>query len=218
MPFCKQNIRFSINNHKEKTVFKKGLWLITLMLLFALVLVACTTSDPTEEAAPTAAAAPTEEAVAPEEAGCPASTVADKMGLEGDYPYQFELSEFEEKAGCELTYSENPDIAALNAELNGADADLPPVEERLPSDLLVIQPYIEIGTYGGRLRGISKSPESGTSDFLSTRHVNLFRISDDLLTIVPEVAMGYEFNADFTELTVFLREGHKWSDGEPFTA
>jgi len=198
-------------------VFKKGLWLITLMLLFAMVLGACTTSDPTEEAAPAEEVAPTEEA-APEEAACPASTVADMMGLEGDYPYQFELSEFEEKAGCKLTFSENPDIAALNAEQNGADADLPPVEERLPSEPLVIQPYNEIGEYGGRLRGISKSPESGTSDFLSTRHVNLFAFSDDLLTIVPVVAKGWEFNSDFTELTVSLREGHKWSDGEPFTA
>ena len=33
---------------------KKGLWLITLMLLFSLVLGACGTSTPTEEAAPPA--------------------------------------------------------------------------------------------------------------------------------------------------------------------
>jgi len=200
---------------------KKGLWLITLIIIFALVLGACGTSAPTEEAAPPAEeeAAPAEEEAAPAEGdGCPASTVADKMGLEGAYPFQFELSEYEEKAGCTLTYSENPDIAALNAELNGADAALPPVAERLPSEPLVIQPYIEIGTYGGRLRGISKSPESGTSGFMSTRAVNLFRYSDDLLTIAPYVAKGWEYNDDFTELTVFLREGHKWSDGEPFTA
>jgi len=199
---------------------KKGLWLITLMLLFALVLGACGTSTPTEEAAPAEEeAAPAEEEAAPAEGdGCPASTVADKMGLEGAYPFQFELSEYEEKADCTLTYSENPDIAALNAQLNGADADLPPVEERISSEPLVIQPYIEIGKYGGRLRGISKSPESGTSDFLSTRHVNLFRMSDDLLTIVPEVAKSWEFNDDYTELTVSLRDDHKWSDGEPFTA
>ncbi len=214
---------------------KKGLWLITLIIIFALVLGACGTSAPTEEAAAPAEeeaapaeeeaapaeeeAAPAEEEAAPAEGdGCPASTVVDKMGLEGAYPFQFELSEYEEKAGCTLTYSENPDIAALNAELNGADAALPPVEERLPSEPLVIQPYTEIGKYGGRLRGLSKSPESGTSDFMSTRHVNLFRYSDDAKTIVPEVATGYEYNNDFTELTIFLREGHKWSDGYPFTA
>ncbi len=196
-------------------------WAILMAVILALVLAACApAATPTEEAAaPTEeAAAPTEEAAPPEEGGCPASTVADPMGLEGEYPYQFELSEYEEKAGCEMAYSENPDIAALNVELNGADAGLPPVAERLPSEPLVIQPYIEIGTYGGRLRGISKSPESGTSDVLSVRHVNLFRMSEDLNTVVPQVASGWEYNADFTELTVFLRKGMKWSDGEPFTS
>jgi peptide/nickel transport system substrate-binding protein len=209
-------------------MFKKSAkWAMLLIMVLSIILSACgTTPAPTKEAVPEptkeAVPEPTKEAAAPTEApaaaGCPASTMADPMGLEGEYPGQFELAEFEKKAGCELVYSENPDIADLNTELNGADADLPPVEERLPSEPLVIQPYIEIGKYGGRLRGISKSPESGTSDFLSTRHVNLFRMSDDLMTIVPEVAKGWEFNDDYTELTVFLREGHKWSDGEPFTA
>jgi len=179
----------------------KKIWrLVTIMVIVAMLLSACGKKDedptaapaePTEQAAaPTTApeAAPT---AAPAAAGCPASTVADPMGLEGDYPYQFELVEFEGKADCELTFSENPEIAALNAELNGADASLPPVEDRLPSEPLVIQPYIEVGKYGGRLRGISKSPESGTSDFMSTRHVNMFRFSDDLLTIVPE-GMGIQ--------------------------
>lgn len=36
--------------------------------------------------------------------------------------------------------------------------------------------------------------------------------------LVPWLATGYEYNEDFTELTVFLREGVEWSDGEPFTA
>ena len=36
--------------------------------------------------------------------------------------------------------------------------------------------------------------------------------------IIPWLATGYEYNDDFTELTVNLREGVKWSDGEPFNA
>jgi len=35
---------------------------------------------------------------------------------------------------------------------------------------------------------------------------------------IPWMAEGYEFNDDFTEVTVTLREGVEWSDGEPFTA
>lgn len=36
--------------------------------------------------------------------------------------------------------------------------------------------------------------------------------------IMPWLATGYEYNDDFTEITVSLREGVEWSDGTPFTA
>jgi len=35
---------------------------------------------------------------------------------------------------------------------------------------------------------------------------------------IPWLAEGYELNPDFTEVTIYLREGVKWNDGEPFTA
>lgn len=35
---------------------------------------------------------------------------------------------------------------------------------------------------------------------------------------VPWLAESYEYNSDFTEITVTLRKGVEWSDGEPFTA
>ncbi len=35
---------------------------------------------------------------------------------------------------------------------------------------------------------------------------------------IPWLATGHEFNDDFTELTINIREGVEWSDGEPFTA
>lgn len=75
-----------------------------------------------------------------------------------------------------------------------------------------------IGQYGGTLDGMSNATEAGTSDLLSVRHVNLVRFADDLTTIVPNVATGWEWNDDFTELTFRTRPGHRWSDGEPFTA
>ena len=65
---------------------------------------------------------------------------------------------------------------------------------------------------------LSNATEAGTSDFLSVRHVNLVRMSDDLQTILPNVAKDWQWNDDFTEFTLFLRKGHKWSDGAPFTA
>ncbi|TCP60511.1 peptide/nickel transport system substrate-binding protein [Rhodovulum bhavnagarense] len=150
-------------------------------------------------------------------ANCPAVTVADLQGLSPDYPQQFELAEFEAKAACDLGFAENPEIAALNGEILGNGA-LPPVSERLPQEPLVVAPYAAIGSYGGTLTGLSRGTESGTSDLLSVRHVNLVRYSDDLQTIVPNVARSWEWNDDFTKLTFTLRQGHKWSDGAPFTA
>jgi peptide/nickel transport system substrate-binding protein len=150
-------------------------------------------------------------------ANCPAVTVSDMKGLTADYPQQFELAEFEEKGSCALTFSQNPAINDLNSKIQG-NGDLGDVAERLPAEPLVVAPYELIGTYGGTLTGLSRGTESGTSDLLSIRHVNLVRYSDDLQTIVPNVAKSWSWNDDFTELTFQLREGHKWSDGAPFTA
>ncbi|MEM6943522.1 MAG: ABC transporter substrate-binding protein, partial [Pseudomonadota bacterium] len=151
-------------------------------------------------------------------ANCPAVTVADDMGVApGAFPQQYELAEFEAAAGCILAFSTNPEIEALNAEIQGNGA-LPPLAERLPSEPLVVVPYDMVGTYGGTFDALSNNTEAGTSDFLSIRHVNLVRYSDDLETIVPNVAKSWSWNEDFTELTMSLRAGHKWSDGAPFTS
>ncbi|WP_075995257.1 ABC transporter substrate-binding protein [Salaquimonas pukyongi] len=151
-------------------------------------------------------------------ANCPAVTVADMSGVAaGKYPQQFELSEFQDAANCTLEFAENPAIGDLNGQIKG-NPDLPPLAERLPEEPLVVAPYASIGKYGGTLDALSNATEAGTSDFLSTRHVNLVRYSDDLATIVPNVARDWSWNEDFTELTFFLRKGHKWSDGQPFTS
>ncbi len=151
-------------------------------------------------------------------AACPAVTVADDKGVAaGAHPQQYDLAEFQSAAGCELAFSENPAIADLNARIKG-NGDLPAVADRLPTEPLVVVPYDSIGQYGGQFNALSNATESGTSDFLSTRHTGLVRYTDDLQTVVPHVAKSFEWNDDFTQLTVKLREGHKWSDGAPFTS
>jgi len=152
------------------------------------------------------------------QAACPAVTVADSMGVpEGKYRQQYELSEFQSLANCTLSFTSNPDAAALNARIRG-NPELPSLAERLPEEPLVVAPYNEIGKYGGTFDVLSNATEAGTSDFLSVRHVNLVRYSDDLQTVVPNIAKDWKWNDDFTQLTFFLRKGHKWSDGAPFTA
>ena len=152
-------------------------------------------------------------------ASCPAVTVADDKGVpSGAYPQQYDLAEFQSLANCTLSFSANPDSAALNARIRGNPALPSDLANRLPSEPLVYAPYDAIGKYGGTLDVLSNATEAGTSDFLSVRHVNLVRYSDDLQTVVPNIAKGWDWNDDFTQLTFFLRKGHRWSDGAPFTA
>jgi len=149
---------------------------------------------------------------------CPALTVKDGMGIKaGAYPQQFDLSEIQAAGNCTISFQENPAIGALNGKIRGNPA-MPALANRLPAEPLVVAPYDMIGKYGGTLDVLSNATEAGTSDFLSTRHVNLVRYSDDLQTIVPMVAKSWLWNDDFTKLTFKLRKGHKWSDGAPFTS
>ncbi|WP_319520570.1 ABC transporter substrate-binding protein [uncultured Martelella sp.] len=97
------------------------------------------------------------------------------------------------------------------------DGSLPPVAERLPED-----PYVEtmvdgIGQYGGTLR---------TTILANGDHYNLTRtIANELLVrwdpawqkIVPSLAEDVTVSDDATTYTFKLRDGLKWSDGEPFT-
>jgi peptide/nickel transport system substrate-binding protein len=46
----------------------------------------------------------------------------------------------------------------------------------------------------------------------------LFYYNHNSGEITPWLATGYQYNDDFTEITVTLREGVTWSDGVPFTA
>ena len=41
---------------------------------------------------------------------------------------------------------------------------------------------------------------------------------NSLGAIVPDLAIGWSWNEDGTDLTFLLREGVKWHDGKPFTA
>lgn len=166
-----------------------------------------------------AAEAPAAEEPAAEEpaAGAPpAITMADMQGVPaGKYYQQYEVAEFEGLTGGEMVFSSR---AEFDPRLNDIFGEVPAdVNERLPEEPLVVVPYEEIGVYGGQLEGLSLGPESGNSEYMSWRHANLMRFADDLVTIVPNLAKDFEVNEELTEFTFYLRKGHKWSDGHPFT-
>ena len=146
-----------------------------------------------------------------QEADCP--TAAEPADLQMAFPHQIELAEYNAQTGSTLAFSERPEFAE-----QVAAGTLPSVEQRLPEEPLVLLPYVNCGKYGGTLRGFARAYESGTSEILSWRQLNMVRYSEDMVTVVPNVAKSWKWNEDYTEITFDLRKGHKWSDGKAFTA
>ena len=92
-----------------------------------------------------------------------------------------------------------------------------PVTDRMPveDDIMVENAgYLTVGVYGGELRRAGKPGNWGAGKPIEE---GLFRFTTQG-TVEPNVAKGYEVNADATVYTIHLREGMRWSDGEPFTA
>ncbi len=112
----------------------------------------------------------------------------------------------------DMMYSEAPALAALVAA-----GELPPVEERLPANPLVVEPIDSVGVYGG----IWNRAWRGINDF----HVFGRVTYDPVLRwprtpsdpVQPGLAESWEWNEDGTQMTLNFREGLRWSDGEPWT-
>ncbi len=109
------------------------------------------------------------------------------------------------------TFSEAPELAE-----RVAAGELPPVEERLPEEPLIIPPIERIGQYGGTWRRGFTGYDTNNVDRIIHDHVIYFDI--DGYTLMPHIAKGWEISEDGTTFTFHLRRGMKWSDGAPFTA
>src|SRR4029078_4605803 len=100
------------------------------------------------------------------------SVAADKS------PQQYELAEFQSLSNCKLTLTGRTKYDQRLYDYGFLKGDLPPVAQRLPEEPLVVVPREALGKYGRRARFASIGPESGNSEFLSVRHVNLLRFLD----------------------------------------
>ena len=109
-------------------------------------------------------------------------------------------------------YGESPQLAGMVR-----DGKLPPVQERLPEEPLVITPVEEIGQYGGTWHRLSSGPTdlqlNGRITYCAFNRFNHFGTE-----LVPDVSTSFEVNADGSVYTYKLRKGMKWSDGSPYTA
>ena len=94
---------------------------------------------------------------------------------------------------------------------------LPPVDDRLPSEPLVQDVTDGIGTYGGTLRRGFLGP-SDHNNYTRVVYDALVRHAPDGGEVIPHVAKGWTSNDDFSQWTINLRAGMKWSDGAPLTA
>ncbi|NMB45190.1 MAG: ABC transporter substrate-binding protein [Firmicutes bacterium] len=109
-------------------------------------------------------------------------------------------------------YNEAPVFGKLVAE-----GKLPPVEERLPKEPLVVTPVDEVGQYGGVWRRVATGPND-VQLHARLSFEALVRWNADGSDIMPNVAKSWDVSEDNRVFTFYLREGMKWSDGHPFTA
>lgn len=124
----------------------------------------------------------------------------------------YQLKEYEQLTGRKLEFHEAPMLRT-----KVAVGELPPVEERLPEEPLVVKPVEEIGQYGGTMRRLSN--EGNYNNYsMDGPYEFLVQYSPDMKKVYPNVLKDWKVDEDNKKFTLYLRKGMKWSDGHPFTA
>ena len=116
-------------------------------------------------------------------------------------------------AAADVSQLEAPALAEMVAA-----GSLPAVEERLPANPKVVEPVESLGQYGGTWHMGLRGGQDNALLVRTMAYEHLVRWTPDWTGIEPNIAEAYEASDDATEYTFHLREGTKWSDGEPFTA
>ncbi|HEY2616930.1 MAG TPA: ABC transporter substrate-binding protein [Acetobacteraceae bacterium] len=122
------------------------------------------------------------------------------------------LFAFAGSAAAQGTYHEAP---ALADQVKAGK--LPPVEQRLPEQPLVVPVVEKVGEYGGVWRRAFLGP-ADANNYVRVAYDGLFRFTPDGSEIEPKIALGAKSSPDFKVWTILLRKGARWSDGVPFTA
>ncbi|MEZ4658527.1 MAG: ABC transporter substrate-binding protein [Caldilineaceae bacterium] len=216
--------------YSRRNTLRNSRWMLLLSLLTILTLVVAACgggggAPAAEEAAPAEeAAAPAEEATeapaeeaaaeeAPAEEAAPAEEEALGSTLIGEIEGPKIITD---ESAFPTELAEAPMLAEMVA-----SGDLPAVADRLPvqSDLLVIQPVHEIGKYGGTWRRGFTGPADGQNGHrVAGGDRFVFWDSENFPEVVPNLAKSWDINDGGKEIILHLRDGVKWSDGEPFTS
>ena len=95
---------------------------------------------------------------------------------------------------------------------------LPPVEQRLPLEPMVVKPLREIGRYGGTWRrGFTGPADLENGNRICSTDKPVF-VDYTGTVMKPCVAKAWKMSEDGKVFTLQFRKGMKWSDGAPFTA
>lgn len=94
---------------------------------------------------------------------------------------------------------------------------LPPVDERMPTNPVVTEGVEGVGQYGGTLHTASWWPEVGNVQLYFAVEAPI-KWKADLTGYEPALVESYEWSEDGKTFTMHMREGLKWSDGEPYTS
>lgn len=149
-------------------------------------------------AAPAATTAPEPAAtVAPAATAAPAATTAPAAATA--------------PAAVASKYKEAPVLAAMVEA-----GDLPPVDQRLPVNPKVIPCFDQIGKHGGIWN--RADTDAGSIGHHHGAEGLLRYGPGPEYALEPNLAESYEISDDGKVFTFHLREGVRWSDGEPFTA
>ncbi|AEE96393.1 ABC transporter substrate-binding protein [Mahella australiensis] len=170
-------------------------WILAFALLLSMVLVGCGTATTEDEKQPAETVEQT----------------TDQGGEEAE-------NKSEQTQGTPTEFKEAPMLANMVKAGN-----LPSLKERLPKNPKLTNEMpadmldYEIGQYGGALRTVAYSPDWDADVFIMDNEplINTPGILGDEFT--PNIVESYEVSSDQKEFTFHLREGLKWSDGQPVT-
>lgn len=125
-------------------------------------------------------------------------------------------------SGAALAFNQSPSL-----DKQVTDGALPPVDQRLPQSPFVEQVVDQVGVYGGNFRGFSLGDADKPNLYKTALYGGLIsRSYREMGTISkngmegwgPAIAESWTWDDNATGLTLKLREGVKWSDGQPLTA
>ena len=122
------------------------------------------------------------------------------------------IGEFEKETGWKISqFNEAPMLKD-----KVASGQLPPLDQRLTKDPLVVWPADGIGEYGGKWREAYPQEAYGLLEDVLREFPLMY--TSDMKGIVPNLFKSWEVTDAAQTFVFHLREGIKWDDGRPFTA